>query len=217
MKNNKLLQSISLLLSIFPVLVYGFFYNALPEEIPSHWDFSGTIDGYSTKNEFFLLAILPLILWIFFLFLPKIDPKKENYQKFSGFYHVFSMIMVLFMDFVFLLCLYASFQEDSPFVSEIIPMAVGLLFVFIGNYLPKVKPNFFMGIKTPWTLSCETVWIKTHRKGGMAFVLLGIFMMVVPFFPQINEYVFATVVLLAILYPVILSYLYFQQERNEKK
>lgn len=215
MKKNKLLQNIGLLLAIFPIFAYGLCYNSLPEEIPSHWDLLGNIDGYSSKNEFFLLALSPLFLCLTFMILPKIDPKKENYEKFSGFYQSFSVVMILFMDIVILSCLFASFQEDSSFMSELIPISVGILFIFIGNYLPKVKPNFFMGIRTPWTLSSESVWIKTHRKGGLSFLLLGIFMLMIPFLPPMNAFIFSTLILLAVLYPSVLSYFYFVQERKQ--
>lgn len=210
------MDKMCLVLGGLPLLAYGFAFSHLPEEIPSHWDFQGNVDGYSSKVEFSFLAVLPLLLWVMFHYLPKMDPRKENYQKFSGFYQGFQVVMVLFMDLVFFLCLYTAFHPESDWVSKVIPVAVGLLFVFIGNYLPKVKPNYFVGIKTPWTLSSEGVWLKTHRKGGMCFVLLGIFMVVSPFFPRIPSMVFGTVVMMAVFVPVGLSYVYFEQERKGK-
>lgn len=215
MIKNKILQTVSLFLSFFPILAYGFCYNALPEQIPSHWDFSGNIDAYSSKTEFVFMAFLPLILCLTFIISPKIDPKKKNFEKFSGFYQAFTLIMVIFMDSVFFMCLYTAFNQESSIVSKMIPISVGFLFVFIGNYLPKVKPNFFMGIKTPWTLSSETVWIKTHRKGGLCFLILGIFMMITPFIPQIDQYFYLTIVIMTVLYPTLLSYIYFEQERKQ--
>ncbi len=216
MKNKINLQTLSLLFTIIPVIAYAVCYPSLPEAIPSHWDFSGNINGYSSKTEFFLLALCPFFLWLTFVILPKIDPKKENYQKFSGFFQAFSLIMVIFMDMMFLLCLYTAFHQESNLISKIVPISVGLLFIFIGNYLPKVKPNFFVGIKTPWTLSSETVWIKTHRKGGISFLLLGVFMMITPFFSEINGYFYLTVVILTALFPTLLSYIYYEQERKQK-
>lgn len=214
MKKAKLRQGISLLLALIPILVYGSMYQTLPSEIPSKFDFEGNILHYMSKNEFALIALLPLGFWLLFLTLPQVDPKQENYHKFSGVYQGFHFGMVVFLDFIFAMTFFSVFYPDSTLVGDLMLVAVAVLFVAIGNYLPQVKPNFFMGVRTPWTLSSETVWIKTHRVCGITFMLAGVLMGAIPFLGEGYGTIMGIGVTLLCLYPIGISYYYYKQEKT---
>lgn len=217
MKINKKIQILSFLLTLIPCIAYGICYQTLPAELPTHWDISGNVDGYTSKNGFVFMTLLPFSIWLMFMVLPKIDPKKENYEKFSGFYQGFHVIMILFLDVVVLFSMVASYLESSHWVSQVIFFAVGLLMLLIGNYMPKVKPNFFVGIKTPWTLSSETVWIKTHRQGGYLFIFLGLVLCLCPFLGDMTAPLLFLSILVTTIYPLAISYHFFRQEEKSKQ
>lgn len=207
---------LSVILAVLPILVYGGLYQSLPEQIPSHFDFQGNVDDYMAKEHYWLLALLPLLMWVTFWVLPKIDPKKENYVKFGDFYQYFQFGMVVFMDLMFFLCLSSVYVEDTTYISRIVCLSVGVLFVVIGNYMPRIKPNFFMGIRTPWTISSEGVWLKTHRFGGKLFLLLGGLFFLFPLLTQtLAEMMVFPVIFLSLL-PLPLSYVYYQQEQKKQ-
>lgn len=210
-----MLQKISFALALCPILIYAVLYQHLPEEVPSNFALDGTVNSYLSPEEFSLIAFLPLALWGLFLVLPSIDPKKENYAKFQDLYQKFHFGMVVFLDLIFLLTLMTVFSQDGTFISKLIPISTGLLLLLIGNYLPQIKPNFFMGIRTPWTLSNDTVWIKTHRIGGIAFILLGIILILSPYLTTFAPVLTGIGILIALL-PLPFSYYYYKQEEKKQ-
>lgn len=202
---------ISLLLSWIPILVYGYLYNQLPEEIPSHYDLEGNVTDYLDKNQFWLVAFLPLLLWCLFLVLPNIDPKKENYAHFAKAYQYFHFGMIVFMDFIFFLSLTAVYATDTTYISKLVFVSVGLLFLGIGKIMPQIKPNFFMGIKTPWTLSNETVWVKTHKLAGVLFLVSGVLFCILPFLGEEMGNILMIPVIFLLLWPIPQSYFYYRK------
>ena len=145
-----------------------------PDRIPVHWALSGEPDRYGGKVEGLLL--LPLItLGVYFLmrFLPKVDPRYANYALFRGAYGVLRLSMVVFLALIHgLILLWIRGVELD--VAVVVPVLVGVLLVVVGNLLGKIRPNWFVGVKTPWTLSSKRSWVKTHRMAGWTFVLLGL-------------------------------------------
>lgn len=151
----------------------AYLYDQLPEQIPVHWGIDGQIDRYGDRSFAFLTATLPLLLYGLFLIIPKIDPRKDSYDKHEKAYTMIaSSTMVLIIGIHWTTMAFSlGFSINIPFV---IKLSIGLLFILIGNYLPQVKHNYTLGIRTPWTLASEIVWNKTHRAGGYAFVILGL-------------------------------------------
>ena len=190
-------------------------YNKLPEMIPSHWNIYGEVDGYTPKMfGAFLSPAIMLFTWAGMKFLPKLDPRKNNYEKFEKSYLITICGLITFFMVLHLVTLSAA-MGASVSVEKIVPVIVGLIFVLIGNYLPKVKSNFFFGIKTPWTISNEVSWKKTHRLGGKLFVISGIAIILSSF--MINGKIKGSIVLAAILVssiiPMIASYFYAKSNR----
>jgi len=171
------------LLVIAASFVFGFyFYQNFPEKVITHWDFAGNPNGYSGK--FFGAFGLPIMFLGFyglFLALPLIDPKKQRYREFQKVYHIFKSVLLLVLFAIFLLASFANLGYPIA-INQVTPILVGVLMIVMGNFMGKIKNNWFMGIRTPWTLSSENVWNKTHRLGGWLFVIYGILIMLTPFF-----------------------------------
>ena len=191
-------------------LVSIILYNKLPDLIPMHWNIDGEINSYGPKILMaFLSPILMLLMWSSMLYFPKIDPKKDNYAKFEGSYTVITNVLVTFFFVIHIVTLSISLGYNIA-MDKVIPFMLGILFVIIGKYLPKSKSNFFYGIKTPWTLTSDEVWEKTHRLGGKLFIIAGLIILVssLLFKGNIEFIILLISILIASIIPVIASYFY---------
>ncbi len=168
-------------LIVLSVIGTGLIYPYLPAHVPSHWNISGEIDDYQPKLFVFFTALLPFLIYMMMIFLPKIDPKRDAYQKHQKAYQATATILAIFLIFIHWITLMAALGYPVD-VGMMVRLGVAVLFVVLGNYLSQVRQNYFFGIKTPWTLANEQVWKKTHRMGGYVFVLLGILTGVTAFF-----------------------------------
>ncbi len=188
-----------LLLILFSLISSLYFFQSMPEQVPAHWNFKGEVDRLANASSHILMINLILIgLYLLFIFLPLIDPNKKRYEQFRKIYHIFKNIFLLFLAGIFLLTNLNAVGYNIN-ISIYIPVAVGILFMIIGNYLGKIKMNWFMGIKTPWTLSSEEVWNKTHRLGGKLFMLSGLLIALDGFLPvnyQIPVFILAIMIIL---------------------
>lgn len=212
----KLKYEIFPILAILATIVFAFYFFAnAPEQVPTHWNIHGQVDDYSSKA--FTATFFPsLIVAVYLLFwlLPKIDPKKEKYEKFARVYGIFRTIIVLFFILMFFITSLVALGYNID-VGRIIPASVGLLFILLGNYMGKLKSNWFVGIRTPWTLSSERVWQKTHRLGGWMFVLMGLYMLAGVIWPVLwgGGTIFVIIVAVAII-PMAYSYFLFKKEKK---
>ena len=149
-------------------------WNRVTPPIPTHWNIYGEVDG--TGGRFEGLMLLPLIalgLYVLLLVLPRIDPARANYASFTGPYTLLRVALALMMAAMHALLLATALGYELN-TGRWIPVLVGLLFIVLGNIMGKVRPNYFVGIKTPWTLASARSWEKTHRAGGRLFVAAGI-------------------------------------------
>ncbi|HHW07134.1 MAG TPA: SdpI family protein, partial [Clostridia bacterium] len=148
-------------------LVFGLvIYPQLPEQVPIHWNAAGEVDGYGSRFMGALgLPLMNLGLALLLKFVPAIDPKRQNYEKFKPFYQIFIWIFVLFMTGLYFLTI-AWALGYRPSIALFTKLGMGIMFMVLGNYLGKVRPNWFFGIRTPWTIENEEVWLRTHRLGG---------------------------------------------------
>ena len=191
-------------------------YPKLPRIVPMHWGIDGNIDGYGGKESLFVLYAVGVGGTFLFDFARKIDPKSKNYDKFNRPYEIFKLVFAIFMDGLVLVTARSRFNKNLK-VSQIIVVAVGLMFAVIGNYMPKFKYNYTMGIKTPWTLASETVWEKTHRKSGALWVCGGIGIALSSFLKP--KYSFALVMIITVVIsaiPMVYSYFEFKREQENK-
>ena len=190
-------------------------YPRLPEVVTTHWNFKGEPNGTSSRLVAagllpLFLAVLPLI----FRALPKIDPKGENYAKFTDAYWLIANSVILFLAGVHVVVLLNAMGAPVD-INLVIGLGVGLLLMVMGNYLGKVQPNWFMGVRTPWTLASEFVWRKTNRTAGWLFVLAGLIVAVSAFIPSLpTVIVMGVVIALAALIPVVQSYVLWKREQG---
>ena len=170
-------------LAIIAMTLFGFaVFGELPDRIDSHWNASGEADGTMSRvTAVLFMPALTIGIWLLMVFIPRIDPRRRNYAAFAGTYQLFINVIVLFMAGIQIVILGNGLGWNVP-VSQAIMVGIGLLFAIIGNELGRLKPNWFAGIRTPWTLSDDEVWRRTHRVGGRVFFVLGILTAVVAIF-----------------------------------
>ena len=201
-KNLKVLIITSVIL-LLPILAGLLLWNQLPEQMPTHWNAAGEVDGWSSKP--FAVFCLPLIMlaaqWLCMLGTAA-DPKKNNHPE-KVLHLVLWIIPVLSV--VLHTVTYAVAMGKEVRMEVVMPVLIGLIFVIIGNYLPKCKQNYTIGIKIPWTLDNEENWNKTHRFAGFLWTLCGLAIMLTGFFG--GFWVFLPIVLLMVFAPIIYSYM----------
>ena len=208
-------SNLILWLAILSFLGSCFAFFFLPDRIPIHFNSTWEADGYGPKEMIFLLASLPVAIMGLFQVLPKIDPKKSNYLKHSGIFHLMRNIIVISMIGMNWLSIALSFYEDWN-IKRILPIFTGIILILIGNYLPKMKSNYFVGIKTPWALANETVWRKTHKFGGYVFVIYGFLTMMSGII--INDYFQKALALgIFVMVIIIFGYSYWTYRKENEK
>ncbi|HYH03648.1 MAG TPA: SdpI family protein [Bacillota bacterium] len=168
MKVNKLALSLIGL----SVIATALLYPGLPEIIPHHWNIDGTADRFGSKSGVFITALLPLGIYLLLWLIPKFDPRKEAYQMHAKAYRLTTLALVLFLIILHWATLLIA-KGININVGIMVRALIGILFILLGNYLSQVRPNYFFGIRTPWTLADNNVWRKTHRLGGYSFVGAG--------------------------------------------
>ena len=201
------------LLALLPLVLVAVFYSRLPDQVPMHWGFDGEINRYGSKNELWLIGALGPLFALLFQFLPRLDPKRRNYEKFQTYYEAFSLVLVAFTSVMMGVALLESFRPGSLSMGRVVSALVGLLFLFVGNIMGKVKPNFFMGIRNPWTLSDPDVWNRAHRLGGGLFFLTGLVTVVSAILlPEpVTFAVLMAGTLLTALIPTVMSYFWYKK------
>jgi uncharacterized membrane protein len=153
----------------------AFLYPRLPDKIPMHWNIRGQVDSYAAKSmvTVLLFPFITLCLYAITLFLPFIDPRKNRYIQFEKAYYISRFALIAFFAVVWTALMSASIGLNVS-IGKIIPGCVAVLLMVLGNYMGKVRRNWFFGIRLPWTLSSEENWNKTHRLGGKLFVISGV-------------------------------------------
>lgn len=192
------------------VAAAAWLYPALPDPMPSHWNADGEVDGWMPKFQG--VAVLPgsaILVFIVFRLIPRISPKGFRTESFSGVLNVLQVATVAFMCFVSFLVLFTAKGVDVR-MNQMIFGGMGVLFIVIGSYLGKVRKNFFVGIRTPWTLASDEVWARTHRMAGWTFIVMGIVFLAGTFVPVDPMWLVGIVVLLAFV-PVVYSYLLYRR------
>lgn len=174
--NRGKLLSLGLVIGAF--LVTAILYPHLPDRVPTHWGLNGRPDQYTGKPWGpFVLPLVMAGLYLVLSLLPAISPRGFRMEQFK---RTFEVIRATILGFLFLIMVMADLAALGKIVSvdRFILAAVGLLFLVLGNYMGKVTKNFFVGIRTPWTLASDEVWLRTHRFGGKLFVLAGLVVIV---------------------------------------
>lgn len=187
----------------------------LPATMPIHWGANGEADGFATKINAMILTVGIMVLIYFVIaFVPRIDPRKENYKYFSKTYNILLNAVLLLFFFVNMSTILQGLGYNVP-MSYIVPIMVGIIFIVIGNYLQRVRSNYFMGIRTPWTLSNENVWKKTHRLSGKIFFIGGLLILISAFLPDgYKSVILWGSIVLCVAVPYLYSYVAYKKEMN---
>jgi uncharacterized membrane protein len=204
-------------LVILSFILSIYFYPQVPEQMATHWNSQGEVDGYMSKLwGLFFMPLMITGLVIMFLVIPRIDPGKENIAKFRKYYDGFIVLFILFMVAVHLqTLLWNTGIKISP--NAVLPAGIGLLFYYTGILTENAERNWFIGIRTPWTLSSERVWKRTNRLGGKLFRIAGIATIFGAFFPELAMYFILVPVIFVAGFTVVYSYVEYQKELKENE
>jgi uncharacterized membrane protein len=189
-------------------------WNRLPDPMASHWGPNDEVNGYISRFwGVFLLPLITLGMFLLFLVIPNIDPLKANIAQFRDVFNLFITLIVAFMVYLYFLTLRWNLGHADFAMSKAMLPAMGILFFFVGYMLRKAKRNFFIGIRTPWTLSSDRVWDETHRLGSVLFMVSGVLAFFGSFFGGVLAFWFLFVPLIgSTLITLVYSYVLYQQE-----
>jgi uncharacterized membrane protein len=207
-----LLDWLILLIALVPIIGAVVMYDQLPEQLASHFDANWEPDGYQDKDSFIGILAVVGLLPVLLKYLRKLDPKKENYEKFIRAYNIFrlsiSLLLSVAMGSVLLYNL--GYGQLINFRMVVFPM-LGLFFMVVGNYMGQIRHNYLMGIRTPWTLASEEVWRKTHRLAAPLWMVGGVCLIVFSFLPNVNVgWAIGLTLAVTAGVPVVASYFYFR-------
>jgi uncharacterized membrane protein len=190
-------------------------YPRLPEQVASHWNWRGQVNNWQSRGQAAVfLPMLALVMWGVMRALPSIDPRRANYSKFQPTYDFMIGAMLAAMASIHL-ALLGSAMGAPVSIHRVIPIAIGMMLVAIGNQLPRARSNWWFGIRTPWTLSNERVWERTHRVGGYLMMASGLVMIVAAFVSDFVGPLVLVCVVGSVLGSVIYSYVAWRQETSK--
>ncbi|MDQ7841100.1 MAG: SdpI family protein [bacterium] len=211
-------EVLSLALIAAMLVLAGLTWGAAPERLPVHWDIKGTPDRFGGKAEGLLAIPATAVgIYVLMLVLPRFDPRRRHYELFAGVYNLIRTLLVAFLFALYLVVVL--WARGIPVrVEKITPLLVGALLIVLGSYMGKLRSTWFVGIRTPWTLSSEESWNKTHRLGGKVFILGGAASILVGLLR--SEYaVWAMIALLAggMLALTVFSYIWWKHDPNRQE
>jgi len=210
---NKFLKELILwILTIIPFIYLAMVWKNLPVQVPTHFDLAGNPNDWSEKTSLpYIIGSMGIGSYLLMLFIPYFDPKKKIDQMGEKYYSL-RLMMTLFMSALSFYLLYVS--NKGVINPNLLIALIGAFYVVLGNYLQTVKPNYFIGIRTPWTLENEETWRKTHRLGGKLWLIGGLITVLIAFIAKNNSLLaitFGTVTAVISIVPIIFSYLHFRK------
>lgn len=216
MKRFSRIQIFAWILAVIPLVMIAAVYGRLPAEIPTNWGFNGVV-LYGSKSTLWMMGGLSVLFAVLFPLIPYIDPRRKNYDKFMPSYDLFQVIMMLFMIAMCGIIIVESFWPGTVSVGTAVTAICSVLFIILGNMLPKFRQNYFGGLRNPWTLDSETVWIRTHRLAGRMLFGAGILGFLSCLMPEKPRMIFFfTVLMVALLIPNVMSYIWYREEQKNK-
>ncbi len=202
----------ALFLAILMLAVGAFSYPRMPETVAVHWNAQGIANGYGPRLQAaFLLPLIMIGLSALLLFIPEIDPLKANIEKFRKDYNGFILAFALFFFYLYILTTLLNLGVSFNLNQFLVP-GFGIFIYCAGVLLGKARRNYFIGIRTPWTLSSDTVWAKTHRLGGLLFKTAGVLAILGILAPNLAMLFLLVPILAAALITVVYSYIAFRAE-----
>jgi len=199
---------LAIILASFAIGLY--FYPWMPERVASHWNAAGEVDGYMPKLwGLFLMPFISIAMFLLFLVIPKLEPMKENLAKFRTYFDTFTLVLFLFLFYLYLLTILWNTGARFNMGQMLVP-AFGFLIYYCGVMMQNAKRNWFIGIRTPWTLSSEEVWNRTHMLGGRLFKIAAVISFVGIFVPRYAILFFLVPVLGFSLFLFVYSYVKYR-------
>lgn len=200
---------------LLPFIYLAIIWKSLPEKVPTHWNYKGEVDHWGDKYSLIiLLFLMPVLIYGVLLIIPKIDPKKRL-DLMGGKYYQLKFILVLFMSILSLFIIYIT-KNQSLSSPNLIFALIGVLFMVLGNYFKVIQPNYFIGIRTPWTLENKEVWRLTHVLAGKYWMIGGglilLSSLIIP--SAISAYFFLPIIIIITVIPVVYSYFKFKELKN---
>ena len=216
--NKYLKESVLWAFIALPYIFLIVIWNKLPEQVPTHFNIEGVADDWSSKSVMlFIPGALGIGIYFLMLIIPVLDPKKKI-QDMGNKYYTIRLMLTIFFSLLAIYLLYVIYTESLN--TNILFAIIGVLLATTGNYLQTVRPNYFIGVRTPWTLENEQVWRNTNRLGGQLWIVGGIIIAILAFFINNNHLFFiiiSGIMFLMVIVPVIFSYTEFKKEMNSPK
>jgi uncharacterized membrane protein len=201
---------------VLPYVYIATIWNKLPELVPTHFNIEGVANDWSSKTSLlFVPCALGIGIYFLMLIIPKIDPKKKI-QEMGDKYYSLRFILTVFISLLATYLLYLS-NTGSLKKPNFLFALIGMLLAILGNYFQTLRPNYFIGIRTPWTLKNEQVWKNTHRLGGWLWIGGGILMAILAFLISnnyLNSMMFGVIILIIVIVPILFSYTEYRKEKN---
>lgn len=209
------------IISLVPVVFLSAIWQQLPGRIPLHYNLNGEMDRYGSKNELLLLIGIIFILnigtYLLLSHIHRLDPKKKYSTENLFLMKRFAFIVVFFMSAMSCYIIYTKLITGAGFSSKFVVALMGLMFAAIGNYMHNIKPNYFAGIRLPWTLENEENWKHTHRMGGKIWFAGGLILTALAFFlPAKTEFIAMNIIIaVMVIVPVVYSYRFYRKNPDK--
>ncbi len=215
---NKIFKEAVLwILILIPFAYLATIWKTLPEIVPTHFGLDGTPNGWSNKHSLiYIIGVMGLGIYVLMLLIPRFDPKKKIEQMGDKYYSI-RLIMGLLISSISLYLLYVGNKGEIN--QNILIALIGAFFTGFGNFLQTVKPNYFIGIRTPWTLENETIWKRTHRLAGRIWMIGGLTIILMTILTKNNYWLgilFISITAILVIIPVAYSYIEFKKIQLEK-
>ena len=204
-------ELIIIVLTALPIIYLLVNWSVLPDRLPVHFDGNGEPNGYGSKLVF---IFLPLGLYLLLIVVPFIDPRKSNYELFSSTYFKIRIILSAFLGLLNTVVIYNELHGISK-IGSFVPISVFILITLLGIYMGNISPNYFVGIKVPWTLNNDEVWIRTHKLAGKLWFWGGILGIVSLFFVKNAALVMLPIIIVITVVPIVYSYIIYQKIANQ--
>ncbi len=213
--NKYVKETVLLALIALPYIYLAMIWNKLPDKVATHFNIDGVANDWSAKTTlWFNPAGLGIGIYLLMLLIPFIDPKKKV-QQMGDKYYALRLMLTFFISLLSVYLLYVG-TIGSLKNPNVLFLLIGALFAMLGNYLQTIRPNYFIGIRTPWTLENDRVWKRTHRLGGRLWIAGGILIAILSFYNGNNRALFiafGTITFLMVIIPVVFSYIEFKKEK----
>jgi uncharacterized membrane protein len=206
-----------LLVVIIAFILGAYLYPYFPDQIASHWNIRGEVNGYMPKLAgLFIMPVIAFLFFLLFLAIPRIDPLKYNIEKFRGYYERFVLLVILFLFYLDLLVIWWSLGARFNLIQYLAP-AFAILIYYAGILMEKAKRNWFIGVRTPWTMSSDKVWNKTSKVGGLLFKIAGIIALIGTVLPDYAIFLIVVPIILFTVYLFVYSYQEYEKEVKGKR